>query len=607
MWWLWACIGLACVAVVAREIHGLRACGVGRVSSGAHAALGESVERPDHSVAIELRAVTSASQGATRPPQRPEAASDGAAAGSAEVQEGALAGGLALGAGAVDWWQVDPAVLKAVEQWTGDSVDDRLDLWRVVRAEAYKVQTLGFEIKLRGHVAEHDIVEQLAKWAGDRVTMPGASNNPGFDLTLDDHPINVKIGQDASSIREHRTEHPDIPVLVNADMQGLPEDALRLDLSQPFDPDLLADHSVIVADGLMLSDLQDSMADAFGPGLHSFSAEDLFDSTSEVALPMLGSAVRVVRSGVRENRLRKIHGDDGRALRNIGTDVTLVAGGVAGGGFLGVGLGALIDVCSLGATAGLGVAAIGPAIGSAIGARAGGKKAADVRMRPLHMARADVTKAVTRYDRAVTEATSRAAQQWTTRVVPGAELRADGASHELKRAAATVLARAQLDLTSSARLDAADRAQVLHEASDRVDSAACRFAWYWLARRRARAWRAAMAEARDGSSASLLDVVAAAPSGDLLVRAQLSTVARRRATVMAAAGIAGARLQRLAELERARLLTDLVAERDGLQQMVQQVAQPLAESLQAKTDLVRRELVATGARSQEWVDEHFAK
>jgi hypothetical protein len=95
------------------------------------------------------------------------------------------------------------------------------------------------------------------------------------------------------------------------------------------------------------------MADAFGPVLDSFDFTDLMDSAADLGIPVLGSVIRVVRSGMRERKLIAHHGDTRRAAANIASDVAIIGGAVAGGGFLGIGLGALIDVASGGLTAGL--------------------------------------------------------------------------------------------------------------------------------------------------------------------------------------------------------------------------------------------------------------
>ena len=107
-------------------------------------------------------------------------------------------------------------------------------------------------------------------------------------------------------------------------MADLPADAFHVDLTNLVDPDVLAGHSIVVADGPLLSDLEDQMADAFGPALDSFDAGDLLDAAPDLGVPVLSSAIRVVRSGVRERKLLEHHGDQRRAAMNVASDVAIV-------------------------------------------------------------------------------------------------------------------------------------------------------------------------------------------------------------------------------------------------------------------------------------------
>ncbi len=90
-----------------------------------------------------------------------------------------------------------------------------------------------------------------------------------------------------------------------------------------------------------------------------------------------------------------------------------------------------------------------------------------------------------------------------------------------------------------------------------------------------------------------------------MVRDYLTQVSRRQAAVLASSAVDGTRLQRRAEAERHRIRRELVRERDRLQRHVRRSADPHADEVAACVDRVRHELVATGAQTQEWVDEHF--
>jgi hypothetical protein len=602
MWWLLAALVLVALGLMGWGLRALRECGVRGVVEGRWTEAVVHAPRPDLAVERTLSAAAGPVAGGRESEPQGSAPAGGQ---SGTLGDAAIGGGLAATVGLVDWWHVDVRVLEAVEHWTHTSVDNGLDLWRTMRDEGYAFDTAGFERNLRGHVGEQEVEAQLSSWAGDRVGMSRSSNNPGYDVRLDGRPVNVKVGQDASAIREHLDEHPDIPVIVNEDMQGLPTDALRLDLTQPFDPDLLAEHSVIVADGLLLSDLQDALADALGPSLASYGVDDLFDGAGEAVVPGLGSVIRVVRSGIREHRLEGVHGDSGRKWRNIGTDASYVGGGLAGGAALGTGLGLLIDVATGGATAGAGTAVIGPAIMSAVGAFFGSKKATEERMRPLTEARAATGRAVVDYDEAVSAATRRAMRVWAEDVLPQAEGEAERAARTLRAATSDVTWRARRDLERAEQAAGVDRLSLLEDASRRVEEVRRKFSRHPLVRRRIRAWHRAAAGVRGGSPTAVLDVVTASPGGMDLVRLHVEAVTRRRAVVLASTGIELSYIHRQALLERQALVTWLVAERDRLERKVVKGVRPQLKAIKRHTAVVRHELVATGARTQQWVDEHL--
>ena len=90
-----------------------------------------------------------------------------------------------------------------------------------------------------------------------------------------------------------------------------------------------------------------------------------------------------------------------------------------------------------------------------------------------------------------------------------------------------------------------------------------------------------------------------------LVRSHLGTVTRRRAVVLASTGLELSHIHRQAVLERRALVTWLGAERDRLERQVVKGVRPQLNALKRHTAVVRRELVATGARTQQWVDEHL--
>lgn len=388
-------------------------------------------------------------------------------------------------------------------------------------------------------------------------------------------------------------------------MDGLPADAFHVDLSTPLDPDLLAEHSVVVADGLFLSDLQDQMADAFGPVLDSFDAGDLLDSAADLGIPVLGSALRVVRSGLREHKLIAVHGDKRRAAANVASDVGIVGTGVAGGGFIGMCLGALIDAATLGATGGLGTLVIGPAIGTAAGGMLGGQAAAHKRTAPLRGARHAAGEATLAYDATVTDALAAGNQAWTTEFVPAAERRMKDAGEDLSERLARTLshARGELDTIESDFHQLA-RSSVQARMSD-VRSTHAPVAL--LAHRQRRRWEDAAGAALrpEANTEACLDVLCAVEGGEAAVRALLVEVSDRRAKVLGVVGESARRAELVSMAVRAEVLEGLRAQRTTLRHDLQAKAHPAAMTVWSATEHVRHELVATGARKPEWVKENL--
>lgn len=306
--------------------------------------------------------------------------------GSPEAQNAAALTALTAGAGGVEYLRLvanlDQNVLQALTAISGRQVDSLGDLRSAVDAKDYDL----FSIKLRGHIAEQDAFDHLqdagmdVQWPVGGATPYGDPSNPGYDLVVNGHEVNVKVVGDANSLSEHFDRYPDTPVVLNVDAKNIPDDAIHFDSSTGLDPsDLVGDHVVLVDDALRLTGieaLQDHAADAV-----DFDAADVGD-----AAPGIGVLIRVVRAGYREGKLLHDGKTDGRrAAKNVAIDV-----GVAGGGALAVGKagfmgGAAIDAMFLGATGGA-FAALGGLGGAILGGMAGGKVANDVKAGPLREA-----------------------------------------------------------------------------------------------------------------------------------------------------------------------------------------------------------------------------
>lgn len=116
---------------------------------------------------------------------------------------------------------------------------------------------------MRGHAGEAEVLQQLA-CTGARVQGETLSNIPGSGLTIDGSAFNVNVTKDFNGIADQIAANPDIPLIVNADAATIPADALHVDLSELFDMPALDGHTVVIADALTLSGIEDHLAGPFG-------------------------------------------------------------------------------------------------------------------------------------------------------------------------------------------------------------------------------------------------------------------------------------------------------------------------------------------------------
>ena len=71
--------------------------------------------------------------------------------------------------------------------------------------------------RIAGYTAEQHVAHSFLE-SGHIVSFPEFSNNPGYDLLVDGHPIQVKLTTNPELILEHFQKYPDIPVVTNAEM-----------------------------------------------------------------------------------------------------------------------------------------------------------------------------------------------------------------------------------------------------------------------------------------------------------------------------------------------------------------------------------------------------
>ncbi len=346
------------------------------------------------------------------------------------LSDNLLVGGAVGATSLADWWHVDASVFQAVETLTHEHIGNAIDLWSTVHEHHYHLGEALFT-SLRGHVGEQMAAAHLAQ-AGLHVDWPGVSNQPGWDLGVDQHVMNVKVTANAAStLSKHFAKYPHIPALINVEASHIPHSAVIFDPIHGLDPStLVGDHLTLVDQALSLHDAASAVHDAFGVDAH---------------IPVVGVLVTVVRSGMREGKLVSSGDTDrGRALKNVAVDAATRGGGVMAGGAAGAAAGAHVDILTGGLTMGLGTV-IGGIAGAMAGAMGGSAVGAHVRHQPLRDAQESTTRALETYAALVdtqqtqlearVDAAQKAAQATlTTR----AELVAAQVSDDIERARAEV-------------------------------------------------------------------------------------------------------------------------------------------------------------------------
>lgn len=135
------------------------------------------------------------------------------------VAEDILYASLTLGDVLYDYIRINPEVVHAVEFSRSADVDSVLSFARFAdtKADLSGASLDGLHSELQGYVAEQLAAEHLQAQGHD-VVFPLSANNPGWDLSVDGHPFQVKCLVDPSGVYEHFQHYPNIPVIANADL-----------------------------------------------------------------------------------------------------------------------------------------------------------------------------------------------------------------------------------------------------------------------------------------------------------------------------------------------------------------------------------------------------
>jgi hypothetical protein len=169
----------------------------------------------------------------------------------------------------------------------------------------------GFLNRLVGYVGEAKAADHFSSQGAD-VLVNEAPNIPGYDLTVDDTPFQVKVGGTEDTFETHFDRYPDIPVITGTDNLGIVPSGADVSFIDALDAD-----RVRAATEESLDVVHDD-----------------FDSGGPVV-----PYVTVIRSGLQQlDMLVDGHTDLTTAAKNVGLD----ASGVGLGGWAGVKVGALI-------------------------------------------------------------------------------------------------------------------------------------------------------------------------------------------------------------------------------------------------------------------------
>ena len=221
---------------------------------------------------------------------------------------------------------IDQRVLAGADFWRSADISNPLEF--ATHAAEFAVH--GADIGLRGYTAEQVVLGNLIA-DGHDVSLPSSSSNPGYDLVVDGHEVQIKCGENLSLLAEHFERYPDIPVIANSELFGKLTDQPWADL-------------VTTLDGFELSTVDELTTRAIEEGLDLASAEVL-----EIAIGVgaLRGAFGVVSGEIPASQLPAWLVVD-TALRGglvlvgsqVGAVVGLIAIGPAGALIIGPALGA---------------------------------------------------------------------------------------------------------------------------------------------------------------------------------------------------------------------------------------------------------------------------
>lgn len=250
-----------------------------------------------------------------------------------DAEAAAVAGALSIGG----FWtlaQIDDTVLAAM---TFSSAGNPESFWRLREIADSANDSQGAVTRLSGYVAEQQVAVDLAR-EGHVVEFPDGPAEPGWDLLVDGHPVQVKCSMDADYVMDHFDRYPDIPVVVNAELA-----------------EQLGDHPMVWVDSAL------SHAEVASTTEESLDAlADFADADDMLPIPFLSVAFAAVRNfdDLDAGRI-----DGGKFAERVGVDAAARTVGGGAGSFIGGAVGSVLGPVGT---------VIGASIGGFIGSVAGG-------------------------------------------------------------------------------------------------------------------------------------------------------------------------------------------------------------------------------------------
>lgn len=138
---------------------------------------------------------------------------------SREQRDTVLLAGLTLGDILYNAFSLDPAVLQAADFSRVDALDDPV----AFAVFAHRIEStdpaanLGAISNLKGYVAERVVAAQLIE-QGHVVEFPDASNQAGWDISVDGIKFQIKDTEDLSGLQRHFDKGYEYPVIANAEL-----------------------------------------------------------------------------------------------------------------------------------------------------------------------------------------------------------------------------------------------------------------------------------------------------------------------------------------------------------------------------------------------------